>query len=328
MYFFLVNENITQPEKKFMLINNSHKKDYVKRIKSTFFTPPEIMKVTIITVTLNSEKFLSDCIQSVKNQSYSNIEHIIIDGKSNDGTLEIIRRNQKYISKWISEPDRGMYDAINKGIALATGDIIGILNSDDIFASSNVIDNIVNCFEEEGTDSVYGDLVYVKPSNTDRVFRLWKGRPYKRGRFQLGWMPAHPTFYMKRSLIEKFGPYENHYHTAADYEFMARYLYKYKISATYLEQMIVKMRTGGASNSNLKRRLRANRRDYLAMKRNNIPFSFIVSILKPLSKIGQYKNIFNTYTLPESPTPNSLKPAFSFFKAEGKIVMSHAELLQ
>ena len=283
------------------------------------------MKVSIITVTLNSEKYLADCIQSVRKQGYSNIEHIIIDGKSTDGTLHIIKKNENHLS-WISETDRGMYDAINKGIALATGDIIGILNSDDIFASEDVIENIVHCFKTENTDSVYGDLVYVKPSNTEKVFRLWKGVTYKRYRFRYGWMPAHPTFYMKRSLIEKYGPYENHYYTAADYEFMARYLYKHKISATYLEQLVIKMRTGGASNISLKCRLRANRRDYLAMKRNNIPFSFFVSILKPLSKIGQFKNIFTKRSVQKE--PDRIKPSISFFQPDGKTVISHAELLQ
>ncbi len=284
------------------------------------------MKVSIITVTLNSEKYLADCIQSVMRQRYTNIEHIIVDGKSTDGTLQIIKKHENYISKWISETDRGMYDAINKGIAIATGDIIGILNSDDIFASDNVIANIVRCFKKENTDSVYGDLVYVKPSNTEKVFRLWKGVRYKRYRFRYGWMPAHPTFYMKRSLIEKYGPYENHYYTAADYEFMARYLYKYRISATYLEQLVVKMRTGGASNITIKGRLRANRRDFLAMKRNNIPFSFLVSILKPISKIGQFKNIFSKHSVPIEPEP--IKPAISFFQPDGKTVISHAEFLQ
>lgn len=284
------------------------------------------MKVSIITVTLNSEKYLADCIQSVKKQRYTNIEHIIIDGKSTDGTLQIIHAHEKHLSKWISESDRGMYDAINKGIAMATGDIIGILNSDDIFASVNVIGNIVQCFKNENTDSVYGDLVYVKPSNTNKVFRMWKGVSYKRYRFNFGWMPAHPTFYMKRSLIEKFGPYENHYYSAADYEFMARYLFKHRITSTYLEQLVIKMRTGGASNSSLKKRLRANRRDYLAMKRNNIPFPFIVSILKPLSKIGQFKNIFSKRSLPKEVEP--VKPAISFFQADGKTKTPHAELLQ
>ena len=250
------------------------------------------MKVSIITVTLNSEKYLSDCIHSVNRQNYKNIEHIIIDGKSTDGTLDIILENTDHISYWLSETDRGMYDAINKGLQLATGDIVGILNSDDMFASADAVRTIVDCFENSTTDSVYGDLVYIDPSNPNKIDRYWKGNSYKRGRFRYGWMPAHPTFYIRRELIEQYGLYENHYYTAADYEFMARYLFRHKISAQYVDAMLVKMRTGGISNGNLKSRLRANRRDYLAMRKNKIPFSFFVSILKPLIKLPQFKSAY------------------------------------
>ncbi len=247
------------------------------------------MRVSIITVTLNSGRHLAECFDSVRNQTHNDIEYIIVDGRSNDNTHEIITQNQDIISHFISEPDRGMYDAINKGIKLATGDIIGILNSDDVFATRDSIATIVSTFENTMTDSVYGDLVYVMPDSTDIVTRYWKGKEYKRSNFRTGWMPAHPTFYIRRKLIQRYGLYENHFHTAADYEFMARYLYKNRCSATYIDEIIVKMRNGGASNGNLKRRLRANRRDYLAMRKNKIPFAFFVSILKPLSKLHQYK---------------------------------------
>lgn len=248
------------------------------------------MKVSIITVTYNSEKYIVDCITSVRNQTYGKIEHIIIDGKSTDNTIELIKKNEKHLSHWVSETDRGMYDAINKGIKLATGDIIGVLNSDDILASPDVILNIVTCFRHTGKDAIYGDLVYVDPLNTSKVNRYWKGLTYKRFRFNYGWMPAHPTFYIRRKLIDQFGGYENHYFTAADYEFMARYLYLHKISAFYLPRLIVKMRNGGISNTTILSRLRANRRDYLAMRHNKIPFAFLVSILKPLIKIPQFKS--------------------------------------
>ncbi|HWH63082.1 MAG TPA: glycosyltransferase family 2 protein [Ginsengibacter sp.] len=248
------------------------------------------MKVSIITVTYNSEKYIADCIASVRKQTYGNIEHIIVDGKSTDNTLKIIQKNSNSITHWISETDRGMYDAINKGIKMASGDIMGVLNSDDMLASADVIMDIVACFDEKKIDSVYGDLVYVDPANPQKVMRYWKGLSYKRSRFTYGWMPAHPTFYIRRELIDRFGGYENHYYTAADYEFMARYLYRHKISSCYLSKMIVKMRNGGVSNSSIYRRLRANRRDYLAMKINKIPLAFLVSILKPLIKIPQYKS--------------------------------------
>jgi glycosyltransferase len=206
--------------------------------------------------------------------------------------LDIILENADHISYWLSETDRGMYDAINKGLQLATGDVVGILNSDDMFASADSVRSIVDCFESSATDAVYGNLVYVEPDNPQRITRYWKSNSYKRSRFRYGWMPAHPTFYIRRELIGQYGLYENHYYTAADYEFMARYLFRYKISAEYVDAMLVKMRTGGISNGNLKSRLRANRRDYLAMRKNKIPFSFFVSILKPLIKLPQFNSAY------------------------------------
>lgn len=246
------------------------------------------MKVTIITATYNSEKYLEGCIQSILNQSYKNIEHIIIDGKSTDGTLSIIKKYESVISKWISEKDRGLYDALNTGMSMATGDIVGILNSDDLLASTKIIEDIVTAFQTIPIDSLYGDLEYVEPDDINKVYRLWRGRVYNRNLFKLGWMPAHPTFYVKRDLIVKYGGYQNHYFSAADYEFMCRYLYLHRVSSYYLPKLIVKMRRGGQSNDSLARRFRANRRDYLAMKKNGIPFPFLVSILKPLRKLPQY----------------------------------------
>ena len=244
--------------------------------------------VTIITVTYNSAAFLQDCIDSVRSQTYPNIEYIVVDGKSTDGTMAIVRQNEALLHSWISETDKGMYDAINKGMELATGDIIGILNSDDVLDNPGVIDHIVACFEKEGVDSVYGDLEFVDRNDLNKVMRIWKGQPFKRSRFRYGWMPAHPTFYIKRSLVQQYGGYENHFFSAADYEFMSRYLYLHRVSACYIPELLVRMRMGGQSNATLKQRLRANRRDYLAMKKNNIPFPFVVSILKPLIKLHQF----------------------------------------
>jgi glycosyltransferase involved in cell wall biosynthesis len=249
------------------------------------------MKVSIITVTLNAQQTLEACINSVLSQTYSNIEYIIIDGKSKDNTVEIIKKFQDKVSCWVSETDRGMYDAINKGIEKSTGDIVGLLNSDDLFYGNDVIQSIVDTFNSENVDSVYGDLEYVDAEDTQKVLRIWKGKEYNRNRFLFGWMPAHPTFYVKRSIYLKYGGYENHFYSAADYELMCRYLYKLKISSTYIPKLIVKMRMGGQSNRSFKMRLRANRRDYLAMKKNNIPFAFLISILKPLSKLHQFYRI-------------------------------------
>lgn len=247
------------------------------------------MRITIITVTLNSEKFLEDCINSVINQDYQDIEHIIIDGASTDGTLAIIGKYQDHIAKWVSEKDYSMYDAINKGMAMATGDIIGTLNGDDMLASSNVISEIVNAFREQQVDSVYGDLVYIDQYYPQKINRVWKGADFSRNRFRYGWMPAHPTFYFRKKLLETYGNYQTHYFTACDYEFMLRYLYFFRVSSWYLPKLVVKMRGGGISNGNIIRRLRVNRRDYLAMKKNKIPFAFFISFLKPLIKLHQYK---------------------------------------
>lgn len=245
-------------------------------------------KLSIITVTYNSEKYLAECIESVIGQTYPNIEHIIIDGKSKDATVSIIQKYSNHIARWVSETDRGMYDAINKGLELASGDFVGILNSDDMLDTPGVIAAIVKAFEENNTDAVYGDLEYVYQDDPTKIWRIWKGKPYKRSLFKVGWMPAHPTFYLKKSCIDQYGGYENHYFSAADYEFMSRYLYKHGLSAYYLPMLIVKMRVGGMSNKSFLQRVRANRRDYLAMKKNNIPFAFFVSVLKPLSKLHQF----------------------------------------
>ncbi len=246
------------------------------------------MKVSIITVTFNSEKYLEHTILSLLEQTYKNIEYIVIDGKSTDNTMSIIKKYENRIDKIISEKDNGMFDALNKGMAIATGDIIGVLHSDDIFNSPDVIESVVRAFEENKVDTLYGDLEYVYPEDINKLYRIWKSKTFKRSNFHWGWMPAHTTFYFKRSLLEKYGNYETHYFSSADYEFMSRYLYKFKLSSFYLPKLIVRMRRGGLSNNNIYKRLRANRRDYLAMKVNGVPFAFIVSILKPLSKLHQY----------------------------------------
>ena len=250
------------------------------------------MKISIITVTFNSAKYLEDCIKSVIDQNFKNIEHIIIDGQSTDNTVDIIKKYQNHLAYWVSEKDNGMYDAINKGLKLATGDVVGMLHSDDVLASEDVISSIAHCFNNNQVDSIYGDLVYVNPNNIQQVLRVWKGYNYKRSKFKYGWMPAHPTFYIRKEVVDRLGGYKTHYYTASDYEFMARYLYRHKVSCKYLPKLIVRMRNGGASNSSIYSRLRANRRDYLAMKNNDIPFPLMASMLKPIRKLPQFSTNF------------------------------------
>ena len=245
------------------------------------------MKVSIITVTFNSENTVNDTLLSIQGQDYGNIEHIIIDGASKDKTLDIVK-SYKHVTKIISEQDKGIYDAMNKGLRLATGDIIGILNSDDFYSSNQIISQIVNCFNENRTDTVYGDLEYVDSKNTDKVVRTWLSGNYKKKNFYYGWMPPHPTFFVRKELYLKYGMFNTNFKMAADYEFMLRLLFKNNISTSYLSKIIVKMRVGGLSNSNLKNRLRANNEDSKAWKINNLKPKFYTFLLKPTLKIKQY----------------------------------------
>jgi glycosyltransferase involved in cell wall biosynthesis len=267
---------------------NTEKNTSVGVVPVDVVKPNDKPRISIITVTYNSAAYLQDCIDSIKSQDYDNIEYIIIDGKSSDGTQAIIRKNDDVVDFYLSETDKGMYDAINKGISIATGEFVGLLNSDDILDNPKVISRVVKTFTEQKVDSVYGDIEYVDRFDVNRVMRIWKGKPFKRSRFAYGWMPAHPSFYIRRSLIEKHGAYETHFYSAADYEFMCRYLYKHKVTSAYIPSLMVRMRLGGQSNNTLKARFRANRRDYLAMKRNDIPMPFVTSILKPLIKVHQF----------------------------------------
>ena len=250
------------------------------------------MKVSLITVTYNAARYLDDCIRSVISQDYQDIEYIIVDGKSTDQTISIIQQNGNSIHKWVSEEDCGMYDALNKGMKMATGDIIGVLNSDDMLASKDAISQIVKCFQQKQVDAVFGDLMYVDAGEPEKLHRIWKGTDFRKTHFHFGWMPGHPTFYIRKEVVEKFGGYQLKFGTAADYELMLRYLYKHEVSCQYLPKMIVKMRRGGQSNSNFRSRLRANRMDYLAMKENHLPMPMFSSIMKPVRKIPQFMSAF------------------------------------
>ena len=245
------------------------------------------MKVSIITITYNSEATLKDTIESVVNQSYNDIEYIIVDGKSTDNTLSIIESYKDKISKVISEIDKGLYDALNKGIALATGDLIGIIHSDDFYTNNFVIEKIVKSIEENNSDAVYADLYYVDKLDTNKIFRKWKSGSYKHGMFLNGWMPPHPTFFAKRSCYEKFGSFNLSFVSAADYELMLRFIHKHKIKLAYLPEFIIKMRVGGKSNVSLKNRIRANNEDRKAWIINGLKPKFYTLYAKPLRKIIQ-----------------------------------------
>jgi len=244
-------------------------------------------KISVITVVKNAAGTIADTMQSIRYQSQPS-EHVIIDGVSTDGTLEMLGRLVASTTKLISEPDDGTYAAMNKGIAIASGEIVGILNADDYYAHENVLASVVRVFEDPDVQSCYGDLIYIDPRRSNRILRVWKAGPFGRDRFFLGWMPPHPTFFVRRSVYERFGGFNLALGTAADYEWMLRVLMKEKISSRYIPEVLVIMRAGGLSNSSLSTRIRVNRLDREAWLVNGLKPRPWTLICKPLLKVGQY----------------------------------------
>jgi glycosyltransferase involved in cell wall biosynthesis len=227
-------------------------------------------------------------ILSVLEQSYKNIEYIVIDGNSTDGSMGIIEKHRTKISKVISEKDQGLYDALNKGIEAASGDVIGFLHSDDFYLNKDVIADYAKVFENNNCDGVYSDLYYVDRNNTQVIKRKWKSGIYKDNSFLNGWMPPHPTFLVKKDIYRRFGKFNLQLKSAADYELMLRFIYKYKIKICYLAEYTVKMRVGGKSNLSLKNRWKANLEDRRAWKINHLKPRFYTLYLKPLRKLFQF----------------------------------------
>jgi len=246
------------------------------------------MKVSIITAVYNSEKTIEDCIKSIITQSYPEIEHIVIDGGSSDRTLEILERYQEHFAYWLSEKDKGFYDAINKGLKVATGDLVGTLNADDLYAHNSVIEKVVNKIKACEVDSCYGDLIYVHPQDTNKVFRYWKSGDYANGQFRKGWMPPHPTFFVRREIYQRYGGFNLDFKISADYELLLRFFEKHKISTCYLPEVLVKMRWGGKSNRNLLNLARKSYEDYKAWQVNNLEGDWGIIVMKNLSKIPQF----------------------------------------
>jgi glycosyltransferase involved in cell wall biosynthesis len=209
------------------------------------------VKISIITVCYNSEKTIADSISSVNRQSYKDIEYIVVDGGSIDRTLDVVHATGERVTKIISEPDSGIYDAMNKGIALASGEVVGFINSDDYYASSDVLTKVVNIFRDRTVDACFGDLCYVRQFDTKSIIRYWRSSKFIRGSFANGWCPPHPTFFVRRNIYERFGCFDLSYRIAADVELMMRFLEVHQVRTKYLPEVLVKMRMGGTTNKNL-----------------------------------------------------------------------------
>ncbi|MBD2704530.1 glycosyltransferase [Spirosoma sp. BT702] len=246
------------------------------------------MKVSIITVVYNGADHIRDCIESIVNQTHPDIEYIIVDGKSTDGTVEIVQSYGTKVARFVSEPDKGLYDAMNKGIRMATGEVIGLLNADDFYRHNRVIENMVATFERTGSDGVYGDMLYVDRDDTRKLKRYWRSGWYTDNAFKWGWMPGHLSFFAKRWMYEQYGLFRTDMKSAADYELLLRFIHKNKAKLAYMDEVTIVMRDGGVSNSSLFNRLRANRDDQLAWKHNDLKPYFFTIWLKPLRKLKQY----------------------------------------
>lgn len=228
------------------------------------------MKISVITAVYNSKDTIVDSLESVLKQSHPSVETIIIDGDSTDGTKEILEEYQGRLGQIISEPDDGVYDAFNKGIKYATGDIIGFLNADDLYYNARVLSCVAEAFSNPAIDIVYGDLVYVNQVEPDKVVRYWKSGTFSRSKLKYGWMPPHPTFYCRRSVYELMGGFDESFRIAGDYDCMLRILGGHKVDCKYISQTLVKMRVGGVSNRSLSNILRKSKEDYVALKKNGV----------------------------------------------------------
>ena len=239
-----------------------------------------MLKVSIITVSFNSAKTIASTINSVLSQDYPNIQYIVVDGGSTDGTIDIIEKNQSRISKWISEKDRGMYDAMNKGIAMATGDVIGILNSDDEYMNAHVISELMELMQSKRAQVVFADLILVDQFDDQKVLRYYDSGHFHPSKFKYGWMPAHPTVFVKRELYEAVGNFSTTYQIAADYEMLIRILAIQRACYAYLPKPVVRMRAGGASTSGLSRNWILNQEIVRACKENGIYSNMAMLLLK------------------------------------------------
>lgn len=281
------------------------------------------MKVSIITATYNSAATIKDTVLSVNKQTYHNVEHIVIDGVSKDNTLNLLDYFG-HSGPLISEPDKGIYDAMNKGVEMAEGDIIGILNSDDFYPNARVIEKVVKVFEKGDCDAVYGDLVYVDSFNIKKVLRKWIAGGFSRKSFYKGWMPPHPTFFVKKEVYEKHGNFNLDFKSSSDYELLLRFLFLKQIKVKYIPGVLVHMRAGGYSNRSIKNRVAAHIEDYRAWKTNGITPKWYTLVLKPLLKMKQYI----VAEQPEYTSKVSYRTFFSQKQTSEQVLTSSLTLLE
>ena len=251
----------------------------------------DLMKVSLVTVTYQAASTLEDTIKSVLMQDHADIEYIIVDGGSKDNTIEILKHYEKDFNgrmRWISEPDNGLYDAMNKGIKMSSGDIVGIINADDFYHHTNSISMVVEQFEDSDVDAVYGDVVFVRPNNLNKVARYYSSRNFTLSKFRFGFMPAHPTFFTKKAFFEKFGYYKTDYGISADYELLIRFLYSHKLRTKYIPMALLTMRMGGKSSASIYSHFLLTYECIRAAKSNGIYTNMFLLMLKYPIKILEY----------------------------------------
>lgn len=245
------------------------------------------MKVSVITICYNAASEIDETIRSVMVQDHADIEHIVIDGGSTDGTQERIERYMECIAHVVSEKDKGVYDAMNKGLRLATGEVVAFVNAGDMMATRNTVSYMVRAFAEQDADAIYGDALMVDPNDITKVKRFWKGGEYDRANFRKGWMPPHLGTYIRKNAYDRFGRFNTELKVSADYELMFRFLYKHRLRARYVPKVLVRFRLGGVSNRSLAHVWRANMEVYRAWKLNGEPVSPLIILMKPLRKVLQ-----------------------------------------
>ncbi len=257
------------------------------------------MKISVITVPYNSGKTIADTLDSLAVQTYLNVEHIVVDGASTDETLARIRNHRNPNIRLVSEPDKGIYDAMNKGLALGSGYVVGFLNSDDVYADTTVLEKVAAVFKDKSVEVCYADLVYGTKDN-NRIARYWKSKPFHKGDFSKGWCPAHPTFYIRKSALQRLGSFDQSFKLAADVEFMMRYLEQGAVKSVYIPQVFVRMRLGGATNQSWENVWKQNIEIFAALRKNKVPFSLVMFwVCKFFNRAWQHlaARFFNTVSL-------------------------------